>query len=304
MKYKNMIVLNLILFILSFVLKGSFYFIFLASIFINIVIYIFVRTQGKEVQSNTADENFLTIVNLFSIKTIKLFTFFMNLWWAAFSYKICNGNILYFALCFILFDALFIAFNKVDSFLSAKYILKQDLVKAFKKAKEPKGAGNEYTIYEGAASIISKQEKILKEKQESEEKALTSLHEKYMNDFSEISEKLKKYPYDSNPVPDEMYEAVLNKFNFLEEQIKLQDKLIDSINVSRLSLYTNELILFLDSCVKIDLDSNDAYKEKMENILQTYEHYLDSLLQMIESQLKMEIDVNYKVLSNLLEREK
>lgn len=303
MKYKNMIVLNLILFILSFILKESFYFIFLASIFINIVIYIFVRTQGKEVKWED-DENFSIILNLFSIKTIKLFTFFMNLWWAAFSYKICKGNILYFALCFILFDVLFIAFNKIDSFLSAKYILKQDLVKSFKKAVKPKDAASNYAIFDGADSIISKQEKILKEKQESEEKTLTSLHEKYMSDFSEISKKLKEYPYDSNPVPDEMYEAVLDKFNFLEQQIKLQDKLIDSINVSRLSLYTNELILFLDSCIKIDLDNNDTYKEKMENILQTYEHYLDSLLQMIESQLKMEIDVNYKVLSNLLEREK
>ena len=79
---------------------------------------------------------------------------------------------------------------------------------------------------------------------------------------------------------------------------------MDCVNITRFEIYTDELITFMNSCIKLDLEKNNDYMDKMNNILETYERYLDGLLENIEGQLKMDIDVNYQVLANLMEREK
>lgn len=299
MKYKNMTILNFIIFILSFFLKDNFYFVFAIAIIINIAVYIFARTQKEKASDDSITEN-PAIANLFDERNINLFSIYMNLWWAIFSYKICNGNILYFALLFILFDVLFTLINKIDAFFAAKYIIRQGLVSDFESIRFP----TYQELYDEAYVIIGKQEIKEQKKKEQEEKVLTSLRDNNKDKFEKIVKKLKSYPYDTNPVPDEKFEQIIDKIDFLTEQVKLQEKLIDTINISRLEIYTDELILFLNSCIKIDLDENENYMDKMQKVLETYERYLDGLLQTIEGQLKMEIDVNYKVLTNLLEREK
>ena len=292
MKHSSIVLINLILIPLIFALKINVYFICAIAIIFNTAMHFMQRMKSKDIKT------------LFDGKEFEVFNFTINLWFAIFSYKICGDNIIYFALCFILFDVIFILYNKIENIFITSRIIKYNLIDQYRRF-------NKYIRHDFKDFIIDDISESIKEYKENLEKEQERLSEEHvdikqlnMDNYVKVFNKLHDYPYSTNPVPNEKYEKILKKVDFLDKQIKMQEKLLDCVNITRFEIYTDELITFMNSCIKLDLEKNNDYMDKMNNILETYERYLDGLLENIEGQLKMDIDVNYQVLANLMEREK
>jgi len=228
----------------------------------------------------------------FDRSLITSFIIMINVWFTILSAKFCKSNFIAYAICFIAFDILFILLDKLEVKLAANFFVRSDYTE---RSVESFLEDNFKKVF--AYNIFKRYKKTLEEIERNKTVEVTK-----KDRFAAIIKQLSDYPYDENPVPDKEYKDVLQEIKLLTSQINEQERLLDYINIGRFELYSNEFITFLDSSIKIDLDKNPEYMSKIQKAIKTYKNYIDDILKEIESKLKMEIDVNYKVLNNLIER--
>lgn len=213
--------------------------------------------------------------------------------------SIFGFNLVYLAIGFVLYDVLSIGFEVMAEKILLKHYSKdleslEEFEKLLKRAKNLDDETQE--IRDNTLVRCQKAIESLKNEQEDVEGALLKRNTSFNDLYVETVRLLKEYPYDKNAVPDEVYEEIIALVEELSKVILAHPEVLSAMNVASFNTYTKELLKWFDSVVEIDVENNEEYSRKMDNILGTYKDYILRLINKYDEEQIADIDVTYNVL--------
>lgn len=271
-----MILLNTILFFI-FKNKNLEYGIALAENFIDI-------TDDFDFDEKDEDDIYLdeinNIVKILFFKDLKIiFYFFINIYVLIFFYALIGlekslKNFVFYVFCTLLTNIVFIFIEKTDANLFVKYkdINTLNLIYNFTKVSTYKTKSVKLFVEKASEKIEKDFKKPIKNGK--------------LAFYFKVTNLIEAYPYDTNPILEEKYENILDKIHDLNRLVETDNSKLNLLNISQFETCTNLFLSFLDN------NRKNSSKEKVLDILNEYEKYIDNIINNLNNNLDIIINMD------------